>query len=343
MNELKERLVKQGGVIDSLSGRVLNFGNLEREYDSSINHVIDFLDHTHLELTGKDRTKFLNNLSSAKIVNIPTGEGAEAFAFNITGHILAHLFVFVTEDSIELEAAPNLEEKLFQHFDHYLIMEDVEIHRRSQEWTSLFLTGNEIEQFLDSQGTSFPNEKPNSHTIHEFNGIPCKVRRVAILEQPGFIICCASNQAVSLWEHLIDSGIEPAGSEAFDALRIESKFPIYDVDISEKNLAQEACRTEQAISFAKGCYLGQETVARIDSMGHVNKELCLMELEGEKPDLPEPGTTIQDSKGKEVGQLTSSAWSPGRNAIVALGIVKNSSASSGKKITLSSGIAGKVH
>ncbi len=342
MSELDEVMKKQGGVFDPETNQCLNFGNVDSEYDSNLNHVYDFTDHSHLELTGEDRTKFLNSFCSAKIIDLPPGEGTEAFVLNISGHILQHVFVFITDNSIQIETGPNAEKSLHDHFDHYLITEDVKIHRRSNEWGSLFLTGNEIVSFLKEQGVSESNWPVNSHSEINLNQTPCKIRWVNILAQPGFILCCPREKVASLWEFLVEAGVSPAGEESWQALRIESGFPVYGVDITEKNLAQEASRSEQTISFTKGCYLGQETVARIDSVGRVNKQLCKLEFQGEKESLPESGVSLLDPEKNEIGLLTSDAWSPGKNSIVALGFLKSDFTSPGTEILLPSGLSGKV-
>ncbi|TXT38384.1 MAG: folate-binding protein YgfZ [Planctomycetota bacterium] len=93
------------------------------------------------------------------------------------------------------------------------------------------------------------------------------------------------------------------------ASRVAAGFPIYGIDITEDNLAQEVGRTELAISFTKGCYLGQEPIARIDAMGHVNRQLCRIELSSGP--LPDSGTPVLDKPapdGKQVGTITSSTW-----------------------------------
>jgi tRNA-modifying protein YgfZ len=342
MSELDEVMKKLGGVFDPESNQCLNFGNVDSEYDPTLNHVYDFTNHTHLELTGDDRTKFLNSFCSAKIIDLPPGEGTEAFVLNISGHILQHIFIFITENSIQIESGPNAEESLHDHFDHYLITEDVEIHRCSNEWSSLFLTGNEIVSFLKEQGVSNSDWPVNSHSEIEFNQTLCKIRRVDILDQPGFILCCPKEKVTSVWEFFVEAGVSPAGEESWQAKRIESGFPVYGVDITEKNLAQEASRSEQTISFTKGCYLGQETVARIDSVGRVNKQLCKLEFQGIKDSLPESGVPLLDPEKIEIGLLTSLAWSPGRNSIVALGYLKSDFVSPGTKILLSCGLSGKV-
>ena len=117
------------------------------------------------------------------------------------------------------------------------------------------------------------------------------------------------------------AAVTPAGGAVFEALRIEAGFPLYGVDISEDNIAQEAGRTKQAISFTKGCYLGQEPIARLDAMGHVNRELRGMRL-AEGP-VPRGQTPVFDESGaQQVGTITSAAMSYADNKPVALAMLR---------------------
>src|SRR5438046_8506879 len=102
-------------------------------------------------------------------------------------------------------------------------------------------------------------------------------------------------------------------------MRIEAGYPLYGRDITDKNLPQEIDRDRLAISFTKGCYLGQETVARIDALGHVNR--LLRGIKFLTSAIPERGTELQ-SGGKVVGHVTSSCWSPGIGAPLALGFLR---------------------
>jgi hypothetical protein len=128
----------------------------------------------------------------------------------------------------------------------------------------------------------------------------------------------------NLWQELTASGIRPGGAEAFHAHRIESGFPLFGLDLTDDNLAQEAARTQRAISYTKGCYLGQEPIARIDALGHVNRELRILRLNSAS--ALEPGVVIQAENGREIGEITSSTAVPGEDRSVALGYVRSSHA-----------------
>src|SRR5207248_4792230 len=116
-----------------------------------------------------------------------------------------------------------------------------------------------------------------------FRDMPSTIRRHSPLGVPGYDLLCPAATAADLWRALRESGAVAAGTSAFETLRIEAGTPIFGRDIDETNLPQEVGRTEKAISFTKGCYIGQETVARIRTYGHVNRSLAGLKLSGTEP------------------------------------------------------------
>ncbi len=113
----------------------------------------------------------------------------------------------------------------------------------------------------------------------------------------------------------------PCGIDVFETARIEACTPLYGRDITAENLPQEIDRDRLAISFTKGCYLGQETVARIDALGHVNRLLRLVKFSGET--VPPAGTELQAADSdKPIGHVTSSRWSPKLNAPIAIALIR---------------------
>src|ERR1700761_8211360 len=103
--------------------------------------IVDFSNRTQIELTGADRAKFLHNLCTNTVRDLPVGKGCEAFLLNVKGHIVSHVFVFICPNSIVLETVPDQAERLIAHLDRYLIREDVQLADRSQEWSEIYLAG----------------------------------------------------------------------------------------------------------------------------------------------------------------------------------------------------------
>ncbi len=117
-----------------------------------------------------------------------------------------------------------------------------------------------------------------------------RISRRDVDRLPGYVVCGPHSVLGETWERIKDAGAQPAGAAVWSALRIEAGLPIWGIDLTDENLAQEAGRTASAISFTKGCYLGQEPIARLDAMGHVNRELRSLRITGEA--IPSPGARV---------------------------------------------------
>ncbi len=143
--------------------------------------------------------------------------------------------------------------------------------------------------------------------------------RVDITGPSDVLISVRIEHAGTLRQVLCDAGATLASTEAFEAARIENGFPLFGRDITDANLPQEIGRDKLAISFVKGCYLGQETVARIDALGHVNK--LLVGLRFTSSAAPMPGEPLA-AAGQNVGHVTSGTFSPRLGTGLALGFVR---------------------
>ncbi|HEY4307808.1 MAG TPA: glycine cleavage T C-terminal barrel domain-containing protein [Pirellulales bacterium] len=315
-----------------------NFGDTAAEYAvlSSAVGLVDLSDRTQIELTGADRQSFLHNLSTNEVRRLATGAGCEAFLCNVQGHTLALVNIFCGAETLVIETVPGEEAKLLKHLDKYLIREKVELHGRSEPWAELLLAGPRAESLLQGSANALLQRTFDSVTGQLAN-VPVSIRRVDFTQPTGFLISCDRTLAGDLWKHLRDAGARPCGREAFEIARIEAGTPFYGRDLTDGNLPQELARDARAISFTKGCYIGQETVARLDALGHVNRTLCGVRFAG--PEVPPVGIEFTDDAGKSLGQVTSAAFSPRLNAPLALAYVRRGSNAPGTKIATAAGPA----
>lgn len=264
--------------------------------------VYDLSDRTQIELTGTDRIKFLNGFSTNDIKSLQAGDGCEAFLTNVKGRVLAHVFVFATANSLWIDTIPGQETVIINHLDRYLIREDVQLNGRSQERGELFLTGPVAAQLLMLD----PELPPFGSVTREAFGVPLEIRRADILGSPGFLLSIPRSVVQSTRQSLLTIGCLAGSAEEFETRRIEAGFPYQGRDISDENLAQEVARTRQCISFTKGCYLGQEPIARLDAMGHTNRELRRILFDAGSD--PTPGASLRSvDSDDEAGVVTSVA------------------------------------
>jgi folate-binding protein YgfZ len=175
---------------------------------------------------------------------------------------------------------------------------------RSQQRVQFLLAGQRANAVVDRLDDRFQS---------------CLGPQVEIVRPTSFLLSCPADQAADLQQALLAAAATPCSSEALEMARIEAGFPWYGPDISEENLAPEVGRDKQAISYIKGCYLGQETIARIDALGHVNR--LLMGVVFESADAPPAGTQLT-ANDKVVGQVTSATFSPKLQAPLALAYIR---------------------
>ncbi|MFG0334790.1 MAG: YgfZ/GcvT domain-containing protein [Maioricimonas sp. JB049] len=328
IEELRNRQQEQSARWESdRSGAPADFGAPADEYHAATTAaaLFDLTDRSHIELTSDDRAMFLHNFCTNDIQQLAPGEGCEAFITSIKGRILGHVLVFATETSLWLESEAGTEEDLVAHLDKYLIVEDVEIHGRSNEVGELLCVGPDAAGPLkDLLGIDVAELAANRSVQADLDGQPVQVRRTCFTGQPEWALVAPVGILPALWNRLTEARCRPAGALALEALRIEAGTPRFGIDISEANIAQEANRTEQAISFTKGCYLGQEPIARLDALGHVNKLLCVLRIASNE--VPAAGATVVDQAGKDLGRITSAAVSPESSQVVAMAILKASHA-----------------
>lgn len=327
----------EGSPLARVRPAVAHFGDpiaeLSAARDSAA--VFDLSDRVQIELSGADARGFLHKFCTNDVRNLAPGEGREAFVTNVKGRILAHVFLFATHDCVWIDTAPLDEQVLLDHFDRYLFSEDVRLIGRTRELGELYVCGTECLTRLAAWGLPVEGLNDREQRQAVLAGISLTVRRCDFWSGPGVMLVAPRQQLVALWQQLVSVGIQPAGAWAFHALRIEAGFPWHGIDLSADNLAQEADRTPQAICFTKGCYLGQEPIARLDAMGHVNRRLTRLRVSTVSPIAAD--TPVLSLAGAPVGTVTSAIVMPGTDHSVALGMLKVSHARPGNVLCVRCG------
>jgi len=311
-----------------------HYGNAAEEYCAARESaaLFDLSGRLRLEFTGTDRVRFLNSFCTNDLKRRGAGEGCEAFVTNVRGKVVGMVFVFLDEDRIWLDVAPGAEERIVPHLERYIINEDVRIRPAGGEFSIFLLTGPEALSRLEQLGIALPEPGPMRHAASQLAGVPVRIERLDLAGGDGLQIVVERAEGQRVRELLL-SAFAPAGGEAFEALRIEARIPADGVDITSDHFAQEIDRTDRAISFTKGCYLGQEPIARIDALGHVNR--LLRGFRSVAAAIPPAGAEIfLPGTDKSLGAVTSSARSFGAWPTVALGYVRREHAAPSSSVTI---------
>lgn len=305
--------------------------------------LLDRSDRARIEVAGPDRGKFLHNLTTSDVKRLAPGRGQEAFVTNPQGKTLGYVTLLAGDDRILLRTEAEGLPTLLAHLRKYGIFDDVAIEDETARTFELHLAGPRADDVLRRAGGEPPPVEDLAHHTTGVSGALVWVVREAPTGLPGLTLIGPSADASAVAAALRQAG-EPDGMaeitpDLFEVLRIEAGTPLFGRDVSAENLPQEIARDDRAICFVKGCYLGQETVARIDALGHVNKLLRGLRFPGAGV-CPPPGTVLE-LDGKAVGTVTSSADSPGWGMPVALGYVRTAQARAGTE--LHAMVAGQAH
>lgn len=260
-----------------------------------------------LAITGKDRQTWLNGLVTCELAARRVGDGTYGFAVGKNGKLLAELFIILDVDRILIGLARDRIELLAQHFDKYVIMEDVT-----------------IEDVTPSVVWSLAHGPRASRLVA--TGRAHGAVAAAAIDMTGkggacFVLEPASADVIEQrLQNEKGAPIVIADETTWDKLRVEIGIPRWGIDFNDDNYPQEASLEQLAVSFQKGCYLGQEAVFMLQMRGHVKKKIVRLTIEGTDPVANSTAITLPD--GTSVGTVTSTTQSPNNPAVLALGYVK---------------------
>ena len=279
---------------------------------------IDLSARGEIFATGRDRVRFLHNLTSNHIKQLTPGRGCYAFALNPQGRIQADVNIFCLPDRFLLDTEPETRERVTQHMRRYIVADQVTFEEAPL--AALGLEGPRAAEVLAGLQAPVP-EADYAHAAWE----DAVVARVSATGLAGFRLFVPAARKAEFIQRL---GVPEASAEAWRTVRIEEGRPRYGEDITDANLPQET-RQLHGVHFTKGCYLGQEIVERIRARGHVNRLLVKLQITGEAP--PAPGAKLT-AGGEDAGAITSAAFSPARQAMAALGYVRAQHAEAGARL-----------
>ncbi len=308
-----------------------DFGNVRAEFHALLSGcgLYDLSLRAKVALTGSDRMRWLNGMVTNNIRDLAVGHGVYAFLLNPQGHILGDLYAYNRGDSLMIDTDQSQSEKLLATFDHYIIMDDVEITNHSDKLTAIGITGPKVREVLLAAGFEIPEVEPLQFVDVAWKDLAMTIVRSDNATVETYELWLAPGRETFLRDALTKAGATPVGTTAVELLRIAAGIPLYGQDVRERDLPQET-EQQRAVHFSKGCYIGQEIVERIRSRGNVHRKFTGFEVRGP---LPAVGTKIQ-ADGRDVGEITSAALLPLANGdrSVALGYIRREIATPGRQV-----------
>lgn len=290
-----------------------------------------------LEILGADRLRFLNAYVTCDVKSLAPGDGAYGFFTNPKGGILSDAVVLAHEDRLWLQVGEGQEEAVASHLRKYILADRVEV-RGLADMTPLCLVGPRATEALGhAEGTELPPPGDWRHRRSMVHGTEVELQRAGRMGAEAWALWVSASIAGPLSEQLLEvPGVEPVGSEALEVLRVEAGIPRFGSDFGPDNFPQET-GAEEAVSYTKGCYLGQEVVARIHYRGGVQKTLRGLVFEA----APAPGTPLL-FEGREVGTVATVVDSMALGRPAGLAILHRRGAEPGTRLDLPDGGTAEV-
>lgn len=294
-----------------------------------------------LRLVGPDRVRFLNGMVSNDVAALAPGQGVRAVKTSSKGRVEALVRVRATSDALFIDARAAVAERVRATLDQFIIMDDCAISDVSDARDVVSLVGPDSARVLDAAGLGAPALPLGALAPHAFASAgDVVIVADPTLGVPAFELHAPAGQGDALAERLVAVGATPISSEALEILRIEAGVPVDGRELDDETFPMEA-RLESAISFSKGCYIGQEVIARATNFGGVKHILVGLVVDGDA--LPEEGAPVfVDGSDVRVGELTSIARSPTLGRTIALGYVRRTEEAPGTRVVVASAAHGRL-
>jgi tRNA-modifying protein YgfZ len=268
-----------------------------------------------IRVLGEDRARLLHAMTTQDVQSLTPGKGCYAFFLNAQGRILGDVNVFCREDCFLLDTEPETREKLFDHIDRYIIADDVTLEGATGSTATIAIEGPHAAAILERLAAPVPE---TDYETREWDGMI--VARVSLTGAGGFFVFLNPARKGDLIASLDAAGIAEATPDEARTVRIEHGRPRYGEEITERYLVQETAQM-QAVSFTKGCYLGQEIVERVRSRAQIHR--VLRQIEIDSPEASAAGSKLKSADGQaDAGEIASAAFSPAFGKAAALAYVR---------------------
>jgi folate-binding protein YgfZ len=335
---------KEDIIIAHSAGIEINILSMSQELQHPINtstvasNGVALMNRSHwglLQFSDADRLQFLHNQTTNDIKSLQPGQGRDGVFINSTGRTLDLATVYATEDTALVLVSPERRQTLLTWLDRYIFpMDRIELADISGQYAIFTLVGSQSDEVLRNLGLEAIIGHPRGqHQVLQLNQTKVRVAVGSGLGLPGYTFFVPVDQANQVWSSLQEGGVTPIDEEAWEKLRIQQGRPRADHELTEDYNPLEA-GLWKAISFNKGCYIGQETIARLNTYKGVKQRLWGVQLE--QPVAVNTPVYVEDSK---VGTLTSCISTP--EGATGLAYIRTKAGGEGLEITVD-GVKGKV-
>lgn len=329
--KLRDIQIKAGAIFEADTKVPVSFGDDRTGLNSAREEVV-LCDRSHwglIKLTGADRLGFLHNQTTNNIKSLKPGQGCDTVFVNSTGRTLDLATVYLTEDAVLVLVSPSRRQQLMEWMDRYLFpIDKVELADISEDFAVFSLIGPESDNLCQKFSLESLIGQPEvSHFLLKITDISTRIAVGSGLGLPGYNLLVPIDKSAEIWKALTEAGAKPVGDRVWEQLRVIQGRPACDRELTEEYNPLEA-GLMNAISFEKGCYIGQETIARLNTYQGVKQRLWGVELK-EKISAGAI-VTVEDSK---VGKLTSCTQTQ-EGLFRGLVYVKTKAANAGQKVKI---------
>ncbi|MDT7543267.1 MAG: hypothetical protein QOE33_3171 [Acidobacteriota bacterium] len=352
---LEETHRRAGALIVEREGRLVpaSYGDTAAEYEavrgSAGAGLFDLSSRGRIEVSGREAVQFLNGLITNDVKTLAPGAWMTAAFPNPQGRLLAFARVSRSgdEESFLFDTEPATHATVFRSLERFTLAGDFKVRDFTRETAQLSVQGARAVEIVSKVfGDAYARlERGHVLVATRAGKQSVTLARATHTGEDGFDLIVETQSARELWDALIIAGARAVGYDALEVLRVESGVPRYGVDVSEANVVTEA-GLDEAVSYTKGCYVGQEIIARIHWRGHVAKKLTglVMDEEGQNDSIAKATNddTKRESKikttdgAREIGRVTSSAFSPRLQRRIALGTIKYDFLAPGTEVLIES-------
>ncbi|MDQ3666762.1 MAG: aminomethyltransferase family protein [Acidobacteriota bacterium] len=282
--------------------------------------VIDLSSRGRFQVSGSEAVQFLNGLITNDMKTLAENQWMPAVFPNVQGRLLANVRVVRNRDGFLIDTEGATHETVLKTIQRFTLAGDFHMADRTKQTALLSVQGKQATEIVGTVLGQTPLGLSRNGVVEiEWQQKSLTVLRATSTAEDGFDIVVSADQATPLWDAFVHAGARPIGHEALDRLRIEAGVPRYGIDMDETNVVTET-GLDEAVSYTKGCYIGQEIIARIKYRGHVAKKL--VGLFFDRAMRLDKDLKIKSADDKEIGRITSHTFSPHLGCTIALGYVK---------------------